>query len=114
MYNPQPTEKLILSDLFLNYDSDTPHLQKECSPVPFALLTARRARLFAANPSEQGCCAYGLAPSRRKVSKPAARAKHPTVCKRTVIWLARYWPIFARSFLFADFIANAAIGSANK
>ena len=43
--------------------------------------------------------------------KPMVRAKEPIACKRTVIWLARYWPGLTKSFLFADFIANAAIGS---
>ncbi len=28
-----------------------------------------------------------------KTIKPTVRAKEPIVCKRTVVWLARYWPV---------------------
>ena len=48
------------------------------------------------------------------IIKPAVRAKQPTECKRTVIWLARNRPGVVKSFSFANFRATAAIGSVAK
>ena len=46
--------------------------------------------------------------------KPAARAKEPTVCRRTVIWLARNWPGVVKSFLLAALMAIMASGSVSR